>query len=72
MHEVVGIRFKPCSKIYDFEVNGVSVKLGMWVVVDSEMGLSLGLVVKERHTIEKSEQKFKKILRIATVRRSGG
>jgi cell fate regulator YaaT (PSP1 superfamily) len=67
MLEVVGVRFKPCGKIYDFEVNGVCAKPGMRVVVDSEMGMSLGLVVKEKHTIEKPEKKMKKVLRIATV-----
>jgi cell fate regulator YaaT (PSP1 superfamily) len=67
MPDVVGIRFNPCGKIYNFDVNGVSVRPGMWVVVDSEMGISLGLVVKERHTIEHAEQKIKKVLRIATV-----
>ncbi len=67
MPDIVGVRFKQCGKIYSFEVNGVSVKPGMRVVVESEMGLSLGLVVKARHNIEQSEQQFKKVLRIATV-----
>jgi cell fate regulator YaaT (PSP1 superfamily) len=67
MPDVVGVRFKQCGKIYSFEVNGVSVKHGMWVVVESGMGLSLGLVVKARHNIEQSEQQFKKVIRIATV-----
>lgn len=67
MPNVVGVRFKPCGKTYSFEVTGVSVKPGMWVVVESDMGLGLGLIVKARHNIEQSEQELKKVLRIATV-----
>jgi hypothetical protein len=39
----------------------------MRVVVDSEMGLCLGLVVSARHRIEHSDRNLKKVLRIATV-----
>ena len=67
MPDVVGVRFKHCGKIYDFTLNGVSVRPGMSVVVESEMGLGLGLVVKERHSVNKPVQQFKKILRMATV-----
>ncbi len=67
MPEVAGIRFKPCGKIYSFDMNGIAVKPGMWIVVLSEMGLSLGLVVKAKHNVKQSDQQFKKILRIATV-----
>ncbi len=48
-------------------MNGASIKPGMWVVVDSEMGLTVGMVVKARHTLEKPDQKLKKVLRIATI-----
>jgi cell fate regulator YaaT (PSP1 superfamily) len=65
--EVVGVRLKPCGKIYNYEVNGVCAKPGMRVVVDSEMGLCLGLVVRARHRIEHSDRHLKKVLRIATV-----
>lgn len=67
MPDVVGVRFKSCGKIYSFAVNGASIKPGMWVVVDSELGLTLGMVVKARHTLEKPDQKLKKVLRIATI-----
>jgi cell fate regulator YaaT (PSP1 superfamily) len=67
MPKVVGVRFKPCGKIYNFEVNGVAAKLGMRVVVESEMGLSLGVVASAKHDIEQPEQPLKKVLRIATV-----
>jgi len=65
-YSVVGVRFKPCGKIYTFEADGIDVSLGTWVVVESEMGLSLGLVVKPKHKIENPEQPLKKIIRIAS------
>jgi cell fate regulator YaaT (PSP1 superfamily) len=66
MPDVVGVRFKPCGKIYDFEADGVEVKRGDCVVVESELGLNLGSVVTERRTVEDHEKKFKKIIRRAT------
>lgn len=65
-HTVVGVRFKPCSKIYLFEVNGVDPEPGMLVVAESEMGIGLGRVVKPKHVVEEPEQPLKKILRIAS------
>lgn len=65
MPDVVGIRFKACGKIYDFEVEGVEVKRGDSVVVESEMGLSIGNVVVERHLIENAAKELKKVLRKA-------
>lgn len=67
MPEVVGVRLRPCGKIYNYEVNGVCAKPGMRVVVDSEMGLCMGLVVNARHRIEPSDRHLKKVLRLATV-----
>jgi cell fate regulator YaaT (PSP1 superfamily) len=66
MPEVIGIRFKPCGKIYDFEVNGVEVAKGDFVVAESEFGLSIGDVIVERHTVEAPEGELKKVLRRAT------
>ncbi|MBI4698039.1 MAG: hypothetical protein HY758_03805 [Nitrospirae bacterium] len=66
MPDVVGIRFKQCGKIYNFEVNGIEVPPGARVVVESEMGLSLGFVVLPIRSIEQPEQQLKKVLRIAT------
>ncbi|MEW6068803.1 MAG: stage 0 sporulation family protein [Nitrospirota bacterium] len=65
MPEVVGIRFKPSGKIYDFEVDGVDVKMGDVVVVESELGMSIGSVVTSCHTVEETEKKFKKVIRKA-------
>jgi len=66
MPEVIGVRFKPCGKIYDFEVNGIDVNKGDLVVVESELGLNIGNVVIDRHTVEEYERKLKKIIRKAT------
>ena len=66
MPEVVGVRFKPCGKIYDFEVDGVDIQRGDKVVVESELGLYIGNIVKDRHTVEGEERKLQKIIRKAT------
>ena len=66
MPEVIGVRFKPCGKIYDFEVNGIDIDKGDLVVVESELGLNIGSVITARHTVEESERKLKKIIRKAT------
>jgi cell fate regulator YaaT (PSP1 superfamily) len=66
MSDVVGVRFKPCGKIYDFELDGVEVKRGEPVVVESDLGLNIGHVVTEPYTVEDPEKKFKKIIRKAT------
>jgi cell fate regulator YaaT (PSP1 superfamily) len=66
MPDVVGIRFKSCGKIYDFEINGMEVKEGDHVIVESDFGLSLGKVIRGRRTIEKSERELKRVVRVAT------
>lgn len=64
MPDAVGVRFRHCGKIYDFEVNGIPVKKGDLVVVESEMGLSIGTVIIDRHETEGKE--LKKVIRLAT------
>jgi cell fate regulator YaaT (PSP1 superfamily) len=66
MPEVVGIRFKRCGRLYDFEVNGIEANKGDMVVVESDFGLSIGRVMSERRSIETPERGLKKVLRIAT------
>jgi len=65
MHNVIGIRFKSCGKIYDFEVNGIDVSRGDRVIVESEFGLSIGYVVVGPHHIENPTKDLKKVIRIA-------
>lgn len=69
MPDVVGIRFRPCGKIYDFEIEvaeGDEVRPGDLMVVESEFGLSIGTVVKGRFFVEPGERSFKKVLRRVT------
>ncbi len=66
MPEIVGVRFKPSGKIHDFEVNGIDIKVGDEVIVESELGLTIGSVVKDRQTLEETDKNLKKIIRKAT------
>ncbi|MGO9380412.1 MAG: stage 0 sporulation family protein [Dissulfurispiraceae bacterium] len=66
MPDIIGIRFKSCGKVYDFEINGIEVKEGDHVIVESDFGLSLGKVIRGRHTQEKSERELKHVVRVAT------
>jgi cell fate regulator YaaT (PSP1 superfamily) len=66
MPDVIGVRFKPCGKIYDFEIDGVEVSKGDLVVVESELGINIGNVIIERRAVEDTEKKLKKIIRKAT------
>lgn len=65
MPEVVGIRFKKCGKIYDFEINEEKPACGSLVVIESNFGVTIGTVVKETHTIDNPERELKKVLRLA-------
>jgi cell fate regulator YaaT (PSP1 superfamily) len=62
---VVGIRFKSCGKVYTFEVGDLEVSPGNSVVVDSDIGLSIGRVVTPKRAVEKADAKLKKVVRIA-------
>ncbi|MCX5717746.1 MAG: stage 0 sporulation family protein [Nitrospirae bacterium] len=68
MPDVIGIRFKDCGKIYDFEANGSGseFKKGDLVIVESDLGLSIGSVIIERRTVETSARELRKVLRKAT------
>ncbi|MBI5409864.1 MAG: hypothetical protein HZA14_10905 [Nitrospirae bacterium] len=65
-HTVVGIRFRACGKVYTFELEDIDAAPGTRVVVESEMGLSIGHVVKPKHAIDKPEAPLKKVLRLAS------
>jgi cell fate regulator YaaT (PSP1 superfamily) len=65
-HAVVGIRFRHCGKIYTFKVDDLDVVAGTRVVVESEMGLSLGFVARPKYIVAQKGEPFKKVLRIAT------
>ncbi len=65
-YTVVGIRFRPCGRIYTFEIGDIDISRGAKVVVESEMGLSLGFVALPGHTIENPREPLKKVIRVAT------
>jgi cell fate regulator YaaT (PSP1 superfamily) len=64
--DIVGIRFKSCGKIYDFDAGNLVLRRGDKVVIESEFGLSIGSVVEPPHPVESSLKELKKVLRILT------
>ncbi len=68
MKKVVGIRFKPAGKIYDFESGAFVLKSGDQVIVETEQGLGLGVVVNPPMPVEESGsgKPLKKVYRMAS------
>ncbi len=64
MPDIVCIRFKQCGKLYDFESGETALKPGDVVVVESDLGLSIGKVVCKSLAGEAKE--YKKVLRLAS------
>ncbi len=66
MPEIVGIRFKRAGKIYDFDAAGLSLRKNDLVVVESDFGLTLGRVIREKIFVDKETRPLKQVLRLAT------
>ncbi len=66
MPDIVGIRFRKCGRIYDFEVDGLEVKEGDSVIVESEFGLGIGRIVRGRRAVADTHQELKKVIRLVT------
>ncbi|MBI5847563.1 MAG: stage 0 sporulation protein [Nitrospirae bacterium] len=66
MPDIVGIRFKSCGKIYEFDANDLDLRKGDKIVIDSEFGLSIGAVVEPPRPLESSPKDLKKVLRVAS------
>lgn len=66
--ETVGVKFKNSNHIYSFSPNGLELKLGNYVVVETEKGQDLGVVIKEKETIDPSTlmSPLKSVVKIAT------
>ena len=66
--DVVGIKFKNSNHVYSFDPNGIELKKGDYVVVDTEKGNDLGVVVKEKHAIDMADllSPLKQVVKIAT------
>ncbi len=68
MGRVVGVRFKPAGKVYDFDACAFVLKPGDHVIVSADYGFSYGYVVTDPVPMEERESKtkLKKIYRLAT------
>jgi cell fate regulator YaaT (PSP1 superfamily) len=66
MNSVVGIKFENSSKVYHFKADDLVLKKGDIVVVESELGMTLGRVVKGNFPPEGSGKGYKPVLRLAT------
>ena len=68
MVQIVGVRFKSVGKIYYFDPNGLTLKCGENVVVETSRGVEMGTIVIENRLIEESNvvQPLKKVVRVAT------
>ncbi len=66
--EVVGIKFKNSNHVYSFGPNGIELKNGQYVLVQTEKGVDLGCVVKEKYMIDPTtlEAPLKDVVRVAT------
>ena len=59
MVNIVGIRFPNSAKTYCFEAESVEVKAGDRVVVESELGISIGDVYRTRCEMKSSGKALK-------------
>lgn len=68
MSKIVGIRLRKNGKIYNFDSGHFVLKKGDMVVVNTEQGKAMGVVVVEpkQQDEEESERELKKVYRIAT------
>lgn len=67
--KIVKIRFRPSSRLYDFDTDGIDLKPGDEVVVETEMGLSIGRVIVGPIEVEEGSiagESLKKVLRKTT------
>ena len=67
MRKVVGIRFKPAGKVYDFDCGAFVLNPGDPVIVETERGLGFGIVAVAAQNIEAAPENkpLKKVYRLA-------
>ena len=65
--EVVGVKFKSSNNTYSFSPNGLELKKGDSVLVESERGNDIGIIATEVHKVDVSSlvDSLKNVLRIA-------
>jgi len=69
MKKIVGIRFKPAGKVYDFDCGAFVLNKGDNVIVETERGLGFGSVVAPPVPMKKSsppKKPLKKVFRLAS------
>ena len=68
MPEVIGVRFKKVGKVYYFDPDGIQVKSGQPVIVETSRGTECGEVAMCNRTISEEQipSPLKKMLRVAT------
>ncbi|MBU0986365.1 MAG: stage 0 sporulation family protein [Proteobacteria bacterium] len=68
MKKVVGIRFKPAGKVYDFDSGAFVLNRGDHVIVETEQGLGLGTVAAPPVPIDERppDKPLKKVFRLAS------
>ena len=64
--KVVGIRFKPAGKVYDFDSGAFVLNIGNNVIVETEQGISFGIVtVAPVYSDLPHNKPLKKVIRLA-------
>jgi cell fate regulator YaaT (PSP1 superfamily) len=63
---VIHVRFKTGNKTSVLEIQDIDVEIGTCVVAESDIGLSLGTIVKPKEIILKTREPLKHVLRVAT------
>jgi cell fate regulator YaaT (PSP1 superfamily) len=68
MKKIVGIRFKPAGKVYDFESGAFVLNQGDYVIVETEQGLGLGMVTAPPMAVDENQtnKPLKKVFRLAS------
>ena len=68
MLDIVGIKFEKIGKIYDYNANGVELKLYDWCIVEIDKGLECGCVARTAQYVPKKPTKkpLRKVIRVAT------
>lgn len=69
MTEIIGVRFKRVGKVYHFAPDGLDIKKGDTVVVETARGIEIGEVVVEKHEIDDNNIKkpLRSVIRIANA-----
>ena len=52
MTEVIGVRFKKVGKVYYFDPNGIQVREGDYVIVETARGIECGEVALPNHEVD--------------------